>query len=279
MASCFIVLREMTEPADPEFVSDEPLRKTRAAARRRLVAALTSFEAGLLGIGVLISAGAWAILFLGGEAREGETGSFDRAAMLLFRIPGHPHQPIGPPWLQDVMRDLTAFGGTTFVTLATLVAALALIFHRRWRHGLILASTVALAQGCDEWLKGFFDRARPDFAPPWIYFSGHSFPSGHSTASAALWLSLAVLAASFEVRRRMKAFWFAVASLVILAVGLSRVFLGVHWPTDVLAGWVLGACWALVGWIAWRLLALEGTPASELDKTRKTRILHSEELR
>ncbi len=90
------------------------------------------------------------------------------------------------------------------------------------------------------------------------YVYAQSFPSGHSTASAALWLSLAMIAASFEPTRRRKATWFAFAGLIILGVGASRVYLGVHWPTDVIAGWMLGACWALTGWLAWRWLARRG---------------------
>ena len=150
------------------------------------------------------------------------------------------------------MRDVTALGGTTFVVLATSLAVAALAFHKNWRRAGVLALVMICAQSCDELLKGLYNRPRPDFAPAGTYVYAQSFPSGHSTASAALWLSLAMLAASFEPRRREKAFWLAVAGVVIACVGASRVFLGVHWPTDVLAGWMLGACWALAGWLVWR---------------------------
>ncbi|HEY2177329.1 MAG TPA: phosphatase PAP2 family protein [Caulobacteraceae bacterium] len=218
----------------------------------RLRAAMAAAEARVLATMILVAGGVWLILGLGGEVREGDTSVFDKAAIEALRLPGQPHIPIGPRWLQDVMRDITALGGTTFVILATTLAVAGLGFHRSWRRAGVLAGVMICAQSCDELLKGIYDRPRPDFAPLGTYFSAQSFPSGHSTASAALWLSLAMLAASFEAGRREKVFWFAVAGLVIAGVGFSRVFLGVHWPTDVLAGWVLGACWALAGWLVWR---------------------------
>jgi undecaprenyl-diphosphatase len=120
-----------------------------------------------------------------------------------------------------------------------------------------------LAQSCDELLKGLYNRPRPDFAPLGTYVYAQSFPSGHSTASAALWLSLAMVAASLERRTPQKTFWFVIAGVVVLAVGASRVYLGVHWPTDVLAGWMLGACWALAGWLAWQIWSdLQGPSAA-----------------
>lgn len=202
--------------------------------------------------------GIWAILLLGGEVREGETGAFDRRILLDLRVPGQPHLPIGPPWLQDVMRDVTALGSSTMVILVTSLAVAALAFHRHRRRAIVLALVMVSAQGCDELLKGLYGRARPDFALIGVYSYAQSFPSGHSSASAALWLSLATIAASFEPTWGRKAFWFVVAVIIVLGVGLSRIYLGVHWPTDVLAGWMLGAGWALGGWLAWRALDVRG---------------------
>jgi undecaprenyl-diphosphatase len=219
---------------------------------------LTAPEAKALAIVAIVAAGVWALLSLGGEVREGETGAFDSRIILALRVAGHPHTPVGPAWLGDVMRDVTALGGTTMVVLATSLAVAALVFHHHWRRGLVLALVMVFAQTCDELLKGFYGRVRPDFAPVGAYVYAQSFPSGHSTASAALWLSLAMIAASFESRRRAKVAWFAFAGIVILGVGASRVYLGVHWPTDVVAGWMLGACWALAGWLVWRALPVPG---------------------
>ncbi|HLK23223.1 MAG TPA: phosphatase PAP2 family protein [Caulobacteraceae bacterium] len=228
------------------------------AVPARLRPALEALELRVL-VGVLaIAAAIWAVLTLGGEVAEGETGAFDRRIMQALRLPGQPHTAIGPPWLGEALRDVSALGGTTLVVLATLLAVAALVFHRAPRRAVLLAGVVAGALLADEALKALYGRARPDFALPGIVTYAHSFPSGHSTASAALWLSLASVAASFERRRAHKLFWFGAAAVTIVAVGVSRVYLGVHWPTDVLAGWMLGAAFALAGWIVWRLAAPAG---------------------
>jgi undecaprenyl-diphosphatase len=229
----------------------------RASALARIVRAFRAAEARVLVAAALAAGCLWAFLKLGGEVREGETSAFDRRLMLALRPPGQPHRAIGPPWVTDVLRDVSALGGVTVTTLATTVAVAALAFRGRWRRAAVLAGVVVLAQVCDEALKARYDRARPDFAAAGVYAHAQSFPSGHSTASAALWLSLAMIAASFEAKRRAKLFWFAVAGLMFLTVGFSRVYLGVHWPTDVLAGWMLGACWALAGWAGWHALKPE----------------------
>ncbi len=228
----------------------------------RLRAVLRPIEPRALALVALVTAGVWTMLHLGGEVREGETTAFDTFVVQALRAPGQPHVPIGPRWLADVMRDVTALGGTTIVVLATSLAVAALCFHRHWRRAAILTAVMVLAQSCDELLKTAYDRTRPDFAAYGAYVYAQSFPSGHSTASAALWLSLAMIAASFEPSRRRKATWFAFAGLIILGVGASRVYLGVHWPTDVIAGWMLGACWALTGWLAWRWIARRPAPAA-----------------
>ena len=208
-------------------------------------------EARTLAAAALAGAGLWALLHLGGEMREGETLAFDSRIILALRAPGQPHQPIGPPWLTDALRDVTALGSTTLITLATLMGAAALVYRRHWRRALMLVLVVVLANASDDRLKMIYSRVRPDYAVAGLYLHSLSFPSGHSTASAALWLTLGTIAASFEDRTDAKVFWIVMAIATILAVGFSRVYLGAHWPTDVLAGWILGAFWALTGWAVW----------------------------
>ncbi|HLI64778.1 MAG TPA: phosphatase PAP2 family protein [Caulobacteraceae bacterium] len=221
---------------------------------------IRTFEARALIAALLVAGGLWALLSLGGEVSEGETDAFDRKIMLALRTAGHPHEAVGPAWLGEALRDVTALGGTTFAVLATALAATGLAFHGLRRRAVLLICVVAGAQACDELLKALYRRDRPDFALAGAYTYAQSFPSGHSTASAALWLTLAMIASSFEAQLGRKLFWFAAALLVIAGVGASRVYLGVHWPTDVLAGWMLGACCALLGWLAWRRLR-GGEPA------------------
>lgn len=203
----------------------------------------------------LAGAGAvWAFLAVGDEVREGEPLALDEKILLALRTPGDPNEPLGSHSLQEAMRDITALGGFTVLTLVTVVAAIAFLLHRKAHHALVLVATVLTAQLGSDLLKQLYGRPRPDLAPHSVYVYSASFPSGHSMLSATVYLTLAMLIASLEPRRATKALVFAVAVLVMSAVGISRVYLAVHWPTDVLAGWCAGAVCALVAWMAlWRL--------------------------
>lgn len=200
---------------------------------------------------VIAAAGAlWAFLNLASEVGEGETLAFDRRILLALRNPADLSDPVGSRSFEEAMRDVTGLGGVTVITLVTLVGVLAFLFHRRWRHAAILAGTVLLADISSEALKVVYHRARPDLVPHGSYVYSASFPSGHSTLSAAMYLTLAMLAASLEPHRASKVMAYVLAALLILSIGFSRVYLGVHWPSDVLAGWALGGAWALAAWLA-----------------------------
>lgn len=216
----------------------------------RLWTFLRRFEARVL-IGMVLAASAlWAFLSLGGEMAEGETEAIDRSLMLMLRNPADLSDPIGSRRYEEVVRDVTALGGTTVVTLVTVVGALAFAFHRRYRHAGVLVGAVVLAWFSSEAGKALYGRARPDLVPHGVTVYSASFPSGHSALAAATYLTLAMLVASLETRRRTKALCYGLAGALLVGVGFSRVYLGVHWPSDVLAGWALGAAWALAAGIA-----------------------------
>ncbi|CAN7171389.1 phosphatase PAP2 family protein [Phenylobacterium sp. LjRoot219] len=220
----------------------------------RLAALLRRLESRAL-LALLAGAGAvWAFLAVGGEVREGEPLTIDEQILLALRTPGNPEEPLGSRSIQEAMRDITALGGFTVLTLVTVVAAIAFLLHRKARHALVLVATVLTAQLGSDLLKQFYARPRPDLAPHGVYVYSASFPSGHSMLSATVYLTLAMLIASLEPRRATKALVFATAVLVMTAVGISRIYLAVHWPSDVLAGWCAGAVCALIAWTAlWRL--------------------------
>jgi undecaprenyl-diphosphatase len=200
---------------------------------------------------VIAAAGAlWGFFNVASEVGEGETLALDRHILLALRNPADLSDPIGSRSFEEAMRDVTALGGVTVVTLVTLVGVLAFLFHGRRRHGLIFAVTVVLADISSEALKVFYNRPRPDLVPHGSYVYSASFPSGHSTLSAAMYLTLAMLVASLEPHRGSKVMVYVLAAALILAIGFSRVYLGVHWPSDVLAGWALGGAWALAAWLA-----------------------------
>lgn len=200
--------------------------------------------------GLSLAAGAlWAFLKLGGEVAEGETSAIDSALMLALRQPGHLDDPIGSRSVEEAVRDVTALGGTTVIILVSVVGTLAFAFHRRYRHAAILGGAVFLAWISSELTKVAYHRPRPDLVPHGTYVYSSSFPSGHSTLAAATYLTLAMLVASLETRHRTKALAYSLACGLLLAVGFSRVYLGVHWPSDVLAGWCLGSAWAFAAWL------------------------------
>lgn len=198
----------------------------------------------------------WAFLSVAEEVGEGETDAIDRALLLALRSPGDPNEPIGPRWFEEAMRDITALGGFTLLTVTVIVATLMLIFHDRRREAAVFAVTVILAQVSSEVLKAIYDRARPDLVTHGGYVYSQSFPSGHSTMAAVTFFTLATVVASVEARKRTKALIYGLAIAFVVLVGVSRVYLGVHWPTDVVGGWALGATWALAAWIALGLLGV-----------------------
>ena len=191
-----------------------------------------------------------AFLGLGGAMLAGVLDDLDRYLILQLRGAGGLGDPVGSWGVEEAVRDLTAMGGTTLIVVFTASAGLFLLAHQRRRQAMVIVGLVLLASITKEAAKAFFDRARPDVVSQEVVVQSASFPSGHTTMATALYLMLAVLASSYGLssRGRMIACW--VAILLAGLVGFSRVYLGVHWPSDVLAGWCLGAFWATAGWIA-----------------------------
>ena len=219
---------------------------------KRFFARVQGLETHALLIWFSIASALWAFIILGSEIGEGATGAFDRHLISLLRTSGNRGEPIGPAWFKDCMRDVTALGGFTFLTLMAIVVVLALLFHRKRREGIIVAITAISAQISIEVLKFLYDRPRPGPVLPPLHAYTSSFPSGHTTESTAIFLTVATVVASLEARDSLKVLAYTAATFVILAIGFSRVYLGMHWPTDVLGGWVLGTAWALAAWTALR---------------------------
>ncbi|HXF64252.1 MAG TPA: phosphatase PAP2 family protein [Caldilineaceae bacterium] len=195
---------------------------------------------------LLIAAGVWVFLALAGEVVEGDTHAFDEAVLLALRNPHDHADPLGPPWVEEMGRDLTALGGTAILALVTAGVAGYLVLVRRWTMAWLVALAVVGGALINMALKAGFDRPRPDLVPHYTVIYNASFPSGHSMLAATIYLTLGALLARLQRSRRMAAYIMAVAIIVTVLVGLSRVYLGVHWPTDVIAGWAAGAVWAVL---------------------------------
>lgn len=201
---------------------------------------------------------------LAAEVREGDIFAVDRTLLLAFRTKGHLGVPIGPRWLQEAARDISALGGFTVLTLVTIISALMLFLHRRAAQATVFLTSVVFAQVAAEVMKAFVDRPRPTLVPHNDLVYSASFPSGHAVMTPVVYLTLATVVAALEHRRHLKAILPICAAVLVLAVGVSRVYLGVHWPTDVLAGWALGIAVALVASMVLRSVAPRSNGAGEL---------------
>jgi undecaprenyl-diphosphatase len=184
----------------------------------------------------------------------GATEAFDTWLLSTLREPNDLADPIGPRWFEDMVRDFTALGSTGVLTLIVILMAGFLWVSRKHWSAVYVAAAVASGAYVNSLLKIEFARARPEVVAHTVHVDTASFPSGHSAGAALTYLTLGLLLAHAQESRSVKTYIFAVSVLITLIVGLSRIYLGVHWPTDVLAGWSFGAAWALLCWIAVRWL-------------------------
>jgi undecaprenyl-diphosphatase len=211
---------------------------------------LGQHQRGLLIALVVVTAGIWGFAVLGNAVTAGRTLSFDEQLLLALRDPHDAMELRGPPWLQELGRDVTALGGVGVLTFLTLAIAGFLMLQGKYRAAGLLVLAISGGQLLSTLLKFWYDRPRPDLVPHGSIVYSASFPSGHSMMAAVTYLTLGALLARLQPGRRIKAYLLSLAIVLTVAVGVSRVYLGVHWPTDVLAGWTVGAMWALLCWLA-----------------------------
>jgi undecaprenyl-diphosphatase len=198
-------------------------------------------------LSVILAAGLlFAFAKLANAVGRGSTHAFDEWLIVALRTPGDLADPIGPAWLEEMMRDCTGMGSTGVLTVMVLAIAGFLAMTRKGLAALFVLASVAGGVLISQTMKWAYARPRPDLVPHGAEVFTASFPSGHSMMSAVVYLTLGALLARTQPDRAVKAYILAVAVLLTVLVGVSRVYLGVHWPTDVLAGWVLGGLWALV---------------------------------
>jgi undecaprenyl-diphosphatase len=211
-------------------------------------------ELGSLVSVTALAAGSWTFLAVADEVSDGDTRGIDRAIFLSLREADNVADPIGPRGLEEIGRDLTALGGVAVLTLLTLFVVGYLLLVRKPRAAAFVAVAVSGAAALSLALKGVFERPRPDLVPHLSYVTSSSFPSGHSMLSASVFLTLGALLARQEESLILKAYFLIVALSVTFLVGFSRVYVGVHWPTDVLGGWAAGSAWAAGCWLLARRL-------------------------
>jgi undecaprenyl-diphosphatase len=176
---------------------------------------------------------------------EGKPGNFDQSLLLLFRDPADPAVPLGPEWVQYFMINMTALGSTPVLLLVTVLTAGFFLVVRKRRSAVLLTFAFVGGALLSSGLKQLFLRARPDLVTHLVDVDSASFPSGHAMKSAVVYRTLAVMLARAQLTRASRTYLLVAAAGITVLVGLSRVYLGVHWPTDVIAGWFVGALWAV----------------------------------
>ncbi|MCC7272334.1 MAG: phosphatase PAP2 family protein [Alphaproteobacteria bacterium] len=187
----------------------------------------------------------------------------DEAILLALRSAEDPADPIGPPWLEILLDDATALGSYAVLGLLVLLALGYLAVVRRPRSAILVAISFGGAVLLASLLKGGFDRPRPDLVAHLVQTRTASFPSSHAMLSAVVFLTLGTLLAAAHRGRAPKAYFVGAAVLLTGLVGFSRVYLGVHWPSDVVGGWVIGAVWAAAcRWAIGRMRAVPRRPGN-----------------
>jgi undecaprenyl-diphosphatase len=218
----------------------------------------------LIGLGVSICL--FAFIELAGEVSEGDTQAFDVKAVQALRDPTDPSRSRGPMWLQLALADITALGGPTVLGLVIVIVSGFLLLQTRYRTALFVITTMLSGELLSYMLKHTFNRARPSVIPN-LRIMSPSFPSGHAMESAIVYLTLGAILMRVAEDRLTKVYCLGIAVLLTVLVGTSRVYLGVHYPTDVIGGWIIGFAWASICWLVEeRFEAIAGIAA---EKTRK----------
>lgn len=207
---------------------------------------------------MFLAGAAWVFLELSDYISEEAPHYLDEQVLLTLRNPDDLSDPAGPKWVEEMGRDVTALGGVSLLTLLSVSVIGYLLLEHKVRIAVFVVIAVGGGILISSFLKTEFDRPRPDLVPHESNVYTKSFPSGHSMLSAVTYLTLAALLAHIQERRRVKYYLMGIAVLVTVAVGVSRVYMGVHWPSDVLAGWAAGAAWALICWLVGHWLQHRG---------------------
>jgi undecaprenyl-diphosphatase len=197
--------------------------------------------ASVLTIAVLL----FAFGFIAQEVARGKTLTFDRQVILALRSSTDPSIPIGPAWLPEAARDITSLGSILVLGIITLAVAGYLFLLRKHAVAWLILIAVASGIALDDLLKFLFARARPDVVAHAARVFTTSFPSGHAALSAITYLTIGALLARSQPSFTLSVYFMSLAAFLTVLIGVSRIYLGVHYPTDVLGGWCIGAAWAM----------------------------------
>jgi undecaprenyl-diphosphatase len=215
-------------------------------------------ELSLLAALSIVIGGVWIFVKVSEEVSDGNLHVFDHAIMMSLRVDGVPSRPVGAQWFPEAARDITALVSYSIVILVT-VLVIGFLLLRRWvSEALLWFFTITWGGILSQVLKTVFQRERPDFAFHLTNVSTFSFPSGHAIFATLVYIPMGALLARSLSRRCSKIYCLFVGVLLAMLVGLTRIYLGVHFPSDVLAGWVAGSSWAMLCWIIWQCIQRRG---------------------
>ncbi|MCO6188329.1 phosphatase PAP2 family protein [Rhizobium sp. L1K21] len=195
----------------------------------------------------------------------GYIDGIDHTVLQWFRVDGNPDQAIGPPWFEEAAAEITTLGSYTVVIIVCLITTGVLLSYRLYAASAFIAVSLVGGALISSLLKLLFERPRPDIVEHLDRTFTYSFPSGHALISSVTYLTLAAVAVRFVERRQTRRFVITCAFLLAALVGISRVYLGVHWPSDVFAGWCLGGAWAGTCWYAAHWLTHRNRPSDETE--------------
>ena len=231
---------------------------------------LERHELGWLIAGLTVCLLLWGFLALASEVMEGDTTALDTKILVSLRKADDPSRPIGPAWVETALLDLTAIGGPTVLGLVVLSVVGFLALQGRYRTALVVLITAASGEVANVAMKNAFLRPRPTVVPYLRDVASTSFPSGHAMESAIIYLTLGAMLMRLAERRVTKLYCIGMAIFVTFLVGVSRVYLGVHYPTDVIGGWIFGFFWASLSWLVSRRFEAQTGVAEEREKAAES---------
>ena len=203
--------------------------------------------------------------FVAKEVSSGDTQEFDELVLNYLREDGTITSPIGPTWFIGLMTDITALGGATIIFMITAAVVFYLLIQKRYEFmWLIMIATIGgalLSFG----LKELFARERPPLIFHLLTVKSMSFPSGHAMMSSVVYLTQGALLAKVQSNKNLRVYILLVAIMLVFLIGLSRIYLGVHYPTDVLAGWSVGLAWASLCWLTAKYLQRRNERKSKIE--------------
>ncbi len=243
----------------PSMIAEDPLHAEGADAAGEIPGGVRH-PPWLLAAGGAVALAALIVTLIGLFVDRGHRFAFDSAILLAARH-GEAHGvPVGPYWMKQAAIDVTALGGETVLVLVVLITAGFLAVRRLWLTlALVLGGTISGSIAVAI-VKSLVGRPRPDLTDHLVQVSSESFPSGHAANSAIIYLTIATLIMQIAPGGGSRRYILIVAALLVTAIGMSRVYLGVHWPSDVLGGWAFGTLWAIGWWAigAWARLRRAG---------------------